>query len=284
MAIDWTGLRVVVTGGASGIGRKLAEGAAARGAKVAVADVEAERAEMAAAAIRATGGDASAFGCDVADPAAVDGLAAAAGEALGGVDMLFNNAGVGLAGRVERLGAANAAWIVSVNLMGVVHGVQSFAPLLRAAAADGRPAWIVNTGSEHSFGIPTIGASNVYTASKHAVLGLSDVLRHDFADSNVRIGVLCPGLVATEIYDAGRNRPETFGGAKRLPEAAAAQARAFMTGKGQDPALTAQLCFEGLDRGDFLIIADPNVRGFAAARIAEVEQAITVIERRLGSS
>jgi NAD(P)-dependent dehydrogenase (short-subunit alcohol dehydrogenase family) len=199
---------------------------------------------------------------------------------MGGLEALFNNAGVGVAGPIDRISAADAMWIVSVNLIGVINGVRSFTPLLRAAAAAGRKAWIVNTGSEHSLGVPTIGASNVYTATKHAILGLTDVLRHDLKGSGIRAAVLCPGLVATNIFDARRNRPDTFGGPRRMDSEQAAKARAMMS-DGQAPALTAQLCFEGLTRGDFIIITDPKVGRFVRARLVELEQAVDLIEQRL---
>ena len=280
MSIEWKGLRVLVTGAGSGIGKALATAAGSRGARVAVVDVEPERSESAAAELRAGGADAVAYACDVSDAEAVDALAERVRQDLGGLDVLFNNAGVGMGGPIDRISPADASWVVSVNLLGVINGVRAFSPLLREAAGQGRPAWIVNTGSEHSLGIPTIGASNVYTATKHAVLGLTDVLRHDFKDSGVRTAVLCPGLVDTRIYDAARNRPERFGGAAPIPARFEERMQAVMA-TGQDPALTAQLCFEGLDRGDFLIIADPNVRPFVDARIAEVERAVAQIEARL---
>lgn len=280
MTIDWRDTRVLVTGGASGIGKCLGRAAASRGARVALVDVEIDAAEAAAAELRASGPEVWAYPCDVADAAAMESLAGKVAADLGGLDALFNDAGVGVAGRLEKISAADAGWIVSVNLLGVINGVRAFAPMLRAAAAAGRPAWIVNTGSEHSLGVPTIGASNVYTATKHAVLGLTDVLRHDLKNTGVQAAVLCPGLVATNIFDARRNRPEGFGGAARIAVEHLEGARAMMA-KGQDPDLTAQLCFEGLDRGDFIIITDPDVRAFVQARLSEIERAVDAVEQRL---
>lgn len=280
MTIAWTGLRVLVTGGASGIGKALAAAAAARGARVAVVDIEPASAEAVVAELRAGGADARAYACDVADPAAVDALAAQVAADFDGLDVLFNNAGVGVPGSLDRISPADASWIVSVNLLGVVNGVRAFVPHLKAAAVAGRPAWIVNTGSEHSLGIPTFGASNIYTATKHAVLGLTDVLRHDLKASGVQAAILCPGLVDTRIYDARRNRPAAFGGAAPIPAEHAERAQAMMS-TGQAADLTAKLCFEGLDRGDFIIIADPNVRSFVEARAAAVEAAVARVEQRL---
>jgi hypothetical protein len=88
-------------------------------------------------------------------------------------------------------------------------------------------------------------------------------------------------LVATNIFDAKAHRNERFGGPVELAQDTRQQMQAFMASRGQDAALTAELCFEGLERGDFIIITDPHVGAFARRRIAEIEQAIAVIEQRL---
>lgn len=279
--MEWQDRRVVVTGAANGIGKALAARAAALGARVAMIDV---RAEDVAAAAEAIGSAARSYTCDIANPEAVDALANEIAGWLGGVDTVFSNAGVGVGGKVEDLSAGDAAWVISVNIVGLINVARAFIPHLRAAANAGQKAWLVNTGSEHSLGIPTIGASNVYTASKHAALGLTDAIRSDLAGSGVQAALLCPGLVATNIYDAKAIRPESFGGPQPLPAEHREKARAFMTAKGQSPDLTAQLCFEGMDRGDFLIITDPDVGQFVRPRIEEVSRAVETIEQRLASS
>ena len=274
----WQGARVVVTGGASGIGLALAQRAAHLGARVAVVDITAERAAAAAAALPA---GARGYACDVGDAAAMLTLAETITADFGGIDAVFANAGVALGGTMEALTPENAQWIASVNLFGPINTARAFVPLLRQAAQDGRPARFVITGSEHSLGIPTIGASNMYTASKHAVLGVADVLRSDLADSGVLVSLLCPGLVATHIYDSRAQRGPQFGGPEAITDENRTRIEAYMARNGQDPELTAQLCFEGIERGDFLIITDPRVGVFARRRMAEIEQALAVIEQRL---
>jgi NAD(P)-dependent dehydrogenase (short-subunit alcohol dehydrogenase family) len=218
MSLDLAGARVVVTGAGSGIGFALARHAARAGARVAIVDIRREKADAAAAELAAAGADARGYGCDVTQPADVERLSAAVAADLGGVDMLFNNAGIGVPGKIDEISATDVDWTLAVNVGGITNCVRAFAPALRASAAQGRGAWIVNTGSEHSLGIPTMGANNIYTASKHAVLGLSDVMRSDLGPDGIRIAVLCPGLVSTSLYDAGRARPDTFGGAFSIPE------------------------------------------------------------------
>jgi NAD(P)-dependent dehydrogenase (short-subunit alcohol dehydrogenase family) len=274
--MNWQGARVVVTGGASGIGLALATRAAASGAQVALVDIDPEKTSTVAASLPGARG----YGCDVGDAAAMKMLAEQVMADLNWVDVVFANAGVGSAGKVERTKPDDVAWVSAVNILGPINTARAFVPLLREAASAGREAWMVITGSEHSLGIPPIGASNIYTISKHAALGTADVLRSDLDGSGVKVALLCPGLVATNIFDAKANRGAQFGGPAALPAEVREKAKAFVDAKGQDPALTAELCFEGLDRGDFLIITDPHVGAFARRRLAEIDRAISVIEQR----
>lgn len=271
----------VVTGGASGIGRALAQAAAARGMAVAVVDIEAARAEAVAAGIVADGGTARGFAGDVTKPAALDALARAVREEWGGVNFLFNNAGVCGGTTLEGTSAADAQWILSVNVMGVFHATQAFLQLLREAAARGEPARIINTGSENSVGLPALGPTSVYTASKHAVLGLSDALRRDLQGSGIAVSVLCPGLVQTDIHDSYRNRPDEFGGEKRVSERRADMMAAMMGKMGQAPATTARICFDGIDADEFIIITDPRIRVFAERRHGEVAAALDRTDARV---
>jgi short-subunit dehydrogenase len=115
------------------------------------------------------------------------------------------------------------------------------------------------------------------------VLGLSDVMRSDLGADGIRVAVLCPGLVSTQLYDACKTRPASFGGAFTLPDEHQSYAIEIMK-TGQDPALTAEICFEGLDRGDFIIIADPNIRPFVETRIKEIMNAVEAVEARFRRS
>ncbi|MEY4270900.1 MAG: hypothetical protein RLZZ58_2116 [Pseudomonadota bacterium] len=273
-------LVTVVTGGASGIGKALAATAAERGMAVAIADVEWERAKSVASELgRDT--DVKGYACDVTDPASVADLAQSVSHDFGGVNYLFNNAGVAAGSTVEATSPADAAWVMSVNFMGVFHGVQAFLPYLKEAVARKQLARIINTGSENSLGLPALGPTSVYTASKHAVLGLSDALRRDLKESGISVSILCPGLVQTNIYDSYRNRPADFGGGKRISEKRAEAVIGMMKQTGQAAHITAQICFDGIDNDEFIIIADSRVRGFAEKRHAEVEAALGRTDARL---
>jgi NAD(P)-dependent dehydrogenase (short-subunit alcohol dehydrogenase family) len=251
----------VVTGAANGIGRGIARALAAKGCHVVAADVELAGAEQLAAEL-ATGGVRSlAVRCDVTEPAEVEALAERAWSEFGRVDVLCNNAGVGITNLVAETSQRDVQWIFAVNVFGVLHGCAAFVPRMRAA---GCPAHILNTGSEHSLGVPFPGMG-IYTASKHAVLGLSDVLRRELAAFDIGVSVLCPAVVRTEIWNAGRTRAERFGGPVQSPEVF----RQFMEA-GMDPDEVGRIAVAGIERNDFLILTHPEVRAVAEERARTV--------------
>jgi NAD(P)-dependent dehydrogenase (short-subunit alcohol dehydrogenase family) len=164
----------VVTGGGSGIGEGIAQACAGAGMRLVIADVDAQEAERVAADLRGAGSEAIAVHCDVTERAALDALADAAWEEFGGCHLLCNNAGVIVQGPILEMTDADWSWVLDVNLRGVVNGVQAFVPRL---VAQGEPAHIVNTAS--MAGLCVLPALGVYTASKFAVVGLSEALRAD---------------------------------------------------------------------------------------------------------
>lgn len=191
---EFAGRVAVVTGAGSGIGRSTALLLGRLGAVVHAADVDGESAEAVAAEIRAAGGRATAHAVDVADPEAVDGLAERVFEADGAVDILHNNAGVGHAGPVDETTLEEWQRVISINLMGVIHGIHYFVPrMLR----QGRPAHIVNTAS--MAGLVAVAEMGPYTTSKHAVVGLSESLNAELAPRGIRVTALCPGVINTPI-------------------------------------------------------------------------------------
>jgi NAD(P)-dependent dehydrogenase (short-subunit alcohol dehydrogenase family) len=251
----------VVTGAASGIGRGIARALAAKGCHVVAADVDAAGIEALASELGAAGVRSLAVRCDVTDPAALQALADRAWDAFGAVDVLCNNAGVGGLGMVAEAKPSDVEWIFAVNVFGMLYGCAAFVPRFQAA---GRPAHVLNTGSEHSLGVPFPGMG-IYTASKHAVLGLSDVLRREVAAFDIGVSVLCPAVVRTEIWNAGRTRGERFGGPVHSPD----ELRQFMA-SGLDPDDAGRIAVAGIERNDFLILTHPEVRRIAEERSATV--------------
>ena len=194
----------VITGGASGIGFGLAQRFGAAGMKVVIGDIEKPALDTALESLRADGVDATGIACDVADPAQVDALAAHALDHYGGVNVLCNNAGVGGGGLSWEATLSTWEWVLGVNLWGVIHGVRSFVPLLLQQDE----AHVVNTASVA--GLVSAPMMGPYNASKHAVVAISETLHHEFAitGANVRVSVLCPGFVRTNIATSERNRPD----------------------------------------------------------------------------
>lgn len=185
----------LVTGAGSGIGAALARGLAARKARVVLADIDVARADMVAAA---SGANARAIALDVADESAFVRACAEIREREGGLDFLFNNAGIAVGGDVREIPAGDWRRIVDVNLWGVVNGVRAAYP---AMAAQGR-GHIVNTASVA--GLVPFAPMSPYAMTKHAVVGLSLSLRAEAAALGVRVTAACPGFIETGIYAAAR--------------------------------------------------------------------------------
>ncbi|HXU91844.1 MAG TPA: SDR family NAD(P)-dependent oxidoreductase, partial [Methylomirabilota bacterium] len=194
----------VITGGASGIGRALTLRFAREGANVVVADVDAPGMEAVAAEARGFGVKAVAVATDVSQLAQVQALALRAFESFGAVHVLCNNAGVAAWGGLESASHRDWQWVLGVNLWGVIHGVRSFVPRM---IAQGEPAHVVNTAS--LAGLSSNPFLGVYNVTKHAVVTLSETLAQELAimGTPVRVSVLCPGFVQTQIADSQRNRP-----------------------------------------------------------------------------
>ena len=185
----------IVTGGASGIGRALAEELACRGSEVILADLHTELMEEVASGIRDKGGKVNIFTLDVSDFKEVDTLLKKTVDRTGRLDYIFNNAGIGIGGPVELNSIEDWEKIINVNLAGVVNGVHaSYRIMLKQGFGH-----IVNTAS--MAGLIPIPLLTSYSATKHAIVGLSRTLRIEGADSNIRVSTLCPGVINTPILD-----------------------------------------------------------------------------------
>jgi NAD(P)-dependent dehydrogenase (short-subunit alcohol dehydrogenase family) len=200
----------VVTGAASGIGRALARRLAEEGMRVVLADVEKQRLEQAASELAAQGYPAVGIPCDVRHAEEVDALREGALREFGAVHVVCNNAGVARApggGYMWEWDLNDWTWLWSVNVMGVVHGIRSFVPLLLAQGDEGH---VVNTSSGNG-GLAPMRALPIYASTKAAVTQISECLYGQLAAVSERIGVsvLFPGPSAldTGLWNAERNRP-----------------------------------------------------------------------------
>ncbi|MGI9326330.1 MAG: SDR family NAD(P)-dependent oxidoreductase [Pseudomonadales bacterium] len=265
--MNLSGQTAVVTGGGNGIGRALCLSLAAKGANVVVADIELAPAEAVVSEITAFGAKAIATRVDVTDEQDVERLADRAWSAFGSAELLVNNAGVmhATSPLVETTNA-DYQWIFSVNVGGLLNGIRTFIPRFIEA---GTPAHVLNTGSEHSLGVPHVGGG-LYTASKHAVLGISDVLRQELP-ANIGISVLCPGIVGTTLWRAGERRQAEFGDTPP----ASAEAGAVMQHLGMNAQEVADKAVTGIESGEFLIVTHPHAIDIAKRRWTEIESAFS---------
>jgi len=262
----------VVTGGASGIGRALAERFAAEGMKLVLADVEGPALERAEAELRAAGAEVLGLRTDVSKEAEVQALAAAALRRFGAVHVLCNNAGVGSGGRVWELTHADWEWVLGVNLWGVIHGIHAFVPAMLRGGEEGH---VVNTASLAGF----ISAPYVapYHVTKHGVVTLSESLHYELAavGARIKVSVLCPGYVATRIAESTRNRPaglraavESQGG---RPEAAGmAEAIRRRVASGLPPAEVAAQVLRAIREERFWVFTHPGMKALIDQRHADV--------------
>jgi NAD(P)-dependent dehydrogenase (short-subunit alcohol dehydrogenase family) len=200
------GKTAVITGGASGIGRAMAERFAVERMRLVLADIDGEALDQAVEELRSGGAEAIGVLTDVTDAAAVQALAGAAVEAYGAVHLVCNNAGVAPLHPMVELDLDTWRWLFEVNVMGVVHGVAVFTPML----VDQGVGHVVNTASVAGLiATPGLGA---YSATKHAVVGLSESLWHELVGSGVGVSVVCPSIVRTQIFDSERARHDRWGG------------------------------------------------------------------------
>ena len=202
---DLSGRVAVVTGGASGIGWAMAEAFAAEGMRIVLADIEEEGLADAARRLTDAGTEVEAIRTDVTRPEQIESLANRAESRFGTVDVVCNNAGVAPIAPVLETRLEDWRWVFEVNLFGVVHGVSVFGPRFVARGS----GHIVNTAS--AGGLVTVPGFGAYCATKHAVVALSETLAQELEGTGVGVSVLCPGLVATRIFESERNRPDDGG-------------------------------------------------------------------------
>jgi NAD(P)-dependent dehydrogenase (short-subunit alcohol dehydrogenase family) len=276
---DLAGKVAVVTGGASGIGLAMARRFATEGMKVVVADIERPVLDAVGKELTAAGADVLTVPTDVSVAGDVAALAATTLEHFGDAHLVCNNAGVGSRGLpIAELPVEDFAWVVAVNLFGVVHGIQAFLPHLRANDV----GHIVNTASISGLCYrPRMGP---YNASKAGVVALSETLRFelDAEGSAVGVSVLCPSWVRTNITTSDRNRPERFAYTLESEQMAhladyKAKRREQLATIAIDPAIVASQVLDAVLTDRFYVLTHPeSIDGFAvrAARIVAGENPV----------
>lgn len=249
-----------VTGGARGIGYAIAQALLEEGAKVMVADVnEAELAE----AKRTLGGygEVETLLCDVSDASQVSQAANRVVERFGKVHVLANNAGVVIGGTPGEIDLDDWRWIVDVNLMGVVYGVETFVPLIKS---HGEGGFIVNTASMAGHGgMPGLAP---YSATKFAVVGYSESLRQDLAAHDIGVAALCPGWVDTRIYETGLARPSRAGQDVTAEEEQTLKGAKDFFSKGLPPRAVALWVIESIKQNAGYVFTNRELHGAIDSR------------------
>ena len=276
MIDNFKGKTAVLTGAGSGFGLECARIGARLGMNLVLVDVQQDALDAAAAEMRAAGSQVLACRVDVSNAAQMEQLGADVLARFGAPHLVFNNAGVGSGGLIWENSVQDWEWVLGVNLMGVVHGVRVFTPMMLDAARND-PAWrghIVNTAS--MAGLLTPPNMGVYNVSKHAVVSLSETLYQDLSLVSDQVGasVLCPYFVSTGINDSHRNRPGALAADKPTRSQLIGQAmseKAVSSGK-VTAAEVAQKVFDAVAAGQFYIFSHPQALGAVRTRMEDIVQ------------
>ena len=277
MITDFKGKTAVLTGAGSGFGLACARIGAQLGMKLVLVDVQQDSLAAATAELQGAGAEVLAMQRDVSNAVQMDELGQAVKARFGAPHLVFNNAGVGSGGLIWENTVEDWEWVLGVNLMGVVHGVRVFTPMMLEAAALS-PSWrghIVNTASMAGLlNPPNMG---VYNVSKHAVVSLSETLYQDLrlVTEQVSASVLCPYFVPTGIGESQRNRPAALAAAQATRSQQVQQA---MTGKAVgsgkvSAAEVAQRVFDAVAAEQFYIYSHPQALAAVQTRMQDIVQA-----------
>ena len=277
MITNFAGKTAVLTGAGSGFGLECARIGAKLGMNLVLVDVQQDALDAAAQELESAGVQVLAMKVDVSSANQMEALGAAVLARFGAPHFVFNNAGVGSGGLIWENSVKDWEWVLGVNVMGVVHGVRVFTPMMLAAAKND-PLWkghIVNTASMAGLlNPPNMG---VYNVSKHAVVSLSETLYQDLSlvTDQISASVLCPFFVATGIGRSQRNRPTGLDAEKPTKSQLIQQA---MTGKAVDSgkisaADVAQLVFDAIANNQFYIYSHPKAIKSVQTRLEDIVQA-----------
>ncbi len=254
--IDFAGRTAFVTGGANGVGIGIVRNLLNEGCKVAIADIRQDSIDSALATL--DNREVMGVPLDVMDRA---GFAAAADKVeseFGPVSLLFNNAGINLFQTIEDSSYDDWDWVLGVNLGGVINGVMTFAPRMKARALADEVAGghIVNTASMASF--IAGGAPGIYNTAKFAVRGLSYSLRHSMHTYGIGVSVVHPGLVKSQIFASDEVRPDELKGAARPVDPAAVERLAGIHEFGMEPDVIGGRILDGIRENRANIFTHPD--------------------------
>jgi len=268
------GKTAVISGGAEGIGLGVAQALGRHGMNVVLADINQEQLQQAEKILLDQDIQVLAVALDAADPVQWQQLAQRTVERFGKVHLLLNNAGVaGGSGPLEECEPKDWHWVVDVNLLGVVYGAQALIPLIKQ---HGEGGWIINVAS--MAGLLGLPLSGPYTATKAAVVGLSEAWRAELDPHGIQVSVLCPGFVKTRINLSQRNKQSHYQAAEdsQPPAEQSSEMAKYMQSvidAGLAPEVVGERVVEAIAAKELYIFTHPNFRPAVQKRFAEIDAA-----------
>jgi len=256
----FSGKTVFITGAASGIGLAMAHSFAARGANVMMSDINGDALELAAAELKQSHNGVATIQCNVADHASMQKAADATIEHFGKVHMVVNNAGVGSGGKTGAIPIQDWQWVVDINLMGVMYGVEIFTPLMKSHGEGGH---IINVAS--MAGHVAMAGMGPYHATKFAVVGYSESILEELKDSDIGVSVLCPAWVKTQIHRSGLGAPSKAGKPENMSDPLSQQLT-HVVENGMPADLVGEWVADCVEANRFYIFTHPDFYAAIAAR------------------
>ena len=274
---QFSGKTAVISGGAQGIGLSIAKALGEQNMNIVLADIDQENLQKAASELQAAGVSVLTVVLDVADEAQWQAVGQQTLERFGKVHMVVNNAGVGGdSGSIESQNKKGWQWVLDVNLMGVVYGAKAIVPLIKQ---HGEGGWVINVASMAGMtGVPYSGA---YTATKAAVVALSESWAGELERKGIKVSVLCPAFVQTRIYDSERNRPEQYqtDDWDVTSESSFSKRAKDMVENGIEVSIIGKRVVEALNAGELYIFTHPNYRPFVQRQAAVIDKAFQRAEQ-----
>ena len=271
------GRTALITGGAGGIGFSVAKALGEQKMNIVLTDIDQKNLLQSAAKLEALGIPVLAAPLDTADEMQWQAVAQQAKDKFGKVHMVVNNAGVGGdSGPIESQETEGWQWALGVNLMGVVYGAKTIVPLIKE---HGEGGWILNVASMAGLGgVPYSGA---YTATKAAVVALSEGWAKELKNQSIGVSVLCPAFVKTRIYDSERNRPDKYksDAYDTSNESGFLKQTKQFVRDGIDASIVGKRVVEAIGAGELYIFTHPNYRKLNQARLAAIDEAFARSEK-----
>ena len=274
---QFSGKTAVISGGAQGIGLSIAKALGEQNMNIVLADIDQENLQKAASELQAAGVSVLTVVLDVADEAQWQAVGQQTVERFGKVHMVVDNAGVGGdSGSIESQNKKGWQWVLDVNLMGVVYGAKAIVPLIKQ---HGEGGWVINVASMAGMtGVPYSGA---YTATKAAVVALSESWAGELERKGIKVSVLCPAFVQTRIYDSERNRPEQYqtDDWDVTSESSFSKRAKDMVENGIEVSIIGKRVVEALNAGELYIFTHPNYRPVVQQQAAVIDKAFQRAEQ-----